>query len=1283
MLNIFVQIYHYLKKRIALFVIILVLIFSAIAYQLFNLDLEEDIQAIIPHDERIDNLSMALNNSKFSDQIVVNFSFKDTSLTDPEKLKTAAGAFVDMVRRDTLLVKKIRFKVDNMNFRKVYGFFYQYLPFYLDRENYKEIEARLTNEEIAKQLKKNYKSLISPASIVTKRFLFKDPLSFTPVALKKLQDLQLDDNFTIYKSCIFTSDRKNLLVFIEPQYKSGNTDKNEALISTIDTAVSAVVEQWPGIDLNYYGGTAVAVANAQRIKTDIIYTISIAVIFIFLLFLLFFKRLKILLLFFFPVIVGAGIGISLLSVIYGEISAISLSIGAILVGISIDYSLHAFTHFRSSGSIVRTLKDVAAPILISSITTGSAFLCLIVLKSDALSQLGTFGAISVFIAAISVLFFLPQFLSTKDIRIKKGSKKSGLDKIAAYPIHEKKIALLLVLLLSVAFIFTFRHIQFNSNIDSLNYLTPELKQAEKDLQSISSVANSTVFLISSGESFEKALAKFEANKGIIQQAKDRNLIASISKGQNFILTPEEQRKKIAEWNAFWDRINRSKILQILREKGEKYHFKPKAFDAFEELINRKFEPVPTDEFDYIRNNFLDTYFTENNGRYSVIAYVKVENKNKEELQNLFNETTDIVLFSKQNFSNQFFEIIKNQFDKLVWVTMLVVFIVLLIAYGRFELALVTFVPIMLSWLWTLGLIGLFGIELNIFNIIISTFIFGLGVDYCIFITRGLVNNYKYGNHSIAPYKLSVLLSFITTTVGIGVLVFAQHPALKSIALVSVFGITSVVIVSFTVLPVLFNFLIEFKGKRRQEPVTLINTMASFASLIAFLISISTLTVIIPLFLLLSLFARRKAKYAYNFLLSLMSNFVVYIMNFHVTKREIDKHKLDFSKPAVLAANHQSHLDLVLLMKMNPRIIILTNHWVWHSKLFGFIVRFADYYPVYKGLDHDFERISKKVNEGYSILVFPEGTRTNDGKIKRYHQGVFKIADDLNLEIQPILLHGAYNAMPRDEFFLRARNITLKYFDRFKVNSVNIENNETYRTQAKAFTSFVRQEYLNLRKECETPAFFYKKTINQYIFKGPVLEWYVKIKLRLEKNYEAIHQLIPYNAKIVDLGCGYGYMAYMLRQLSDYRKITGYDYDVDKIAIANQIALKDNNLNFYVKDISDDSFEKADVYIINDVLHYLPEKVQKKVIGKCMKSLNPNGIIIIRDADARLKKRTRNIKITEFFSTKVLKFNQTKYELTFVSGEMVEEIAADNNFSVNIINRTNLTPNVTFVLKPGN
>ena len=128
------------------------------------------------------------------------------------------------------------------------------------------------------------------------------------------------------------------------------------------------------------------------------------------LFIFFYRKLTIPIILFIPTLFGALLAIAFLSFIRTEISAISLGIGAVLLGVTLDYSLHILTHLRNNETIESLYKNISKPILMSSLTTALAFLCLLFIQSQALQDLGIFAAISVFGASVCALI-LPIYFS--------------------------------------------------------------------------------------------------------------------------------------------------------------------------------------------------------------------------------------------------------------------------------------------------------------------------------------------------------------------------------------------------------------------------------------------------------------------------------------------------------------------------------------------------------------------------------------------------------------------------------------------------------------------------------------------------------------------------------------------------------------------------------------------------------------------------------------------------------------------------------------------------------
>src|SRR5688500_15338109 len=148
-----------------------------------------------------------------------------------------------------------------------------------------------------------------------------------------------------------------------------------------------------------------------------------------------------------------------------------------------------------------------------------------------------------------------------------------------------------------------------------------------------------------------------------------------------------------------------------------------------------------------------------------------------------------------------------------------------------------------------------------------------------------------------------------------------------------------------------------------------------------------------------------------------------------------------------------------------------------------------------------------------------------------------------LHIQPLLIHGAVDAIPKGTFYLNTGHLTLKFLPTIEPDDQSF--GEGYSERTKKISKAFKHEYQVLRNEMEAPDYFYPRLVSNYIYKGPVLEWYMRIKVGLEKNYKPFHLLLPTNGRILDLGCGYGFLCYMLQFLSSERIITGVDYDEEK------------------------------------------------------------------------------------------------------------------------------------------
>ena len=1273
MATLLIQLYDFFKRRIALFWTVFCTLILLLAFTASRIELEEDITKFFPDDERVEKLNYVFQNSKFVERIVVMVSVKDSSTSPlPDSLVSFAELLSERMEGELKpFISRMVTQVDDEVVLKLFSSVYDNMPIFLDDSDYEKLDSIIRPVNAEKILETNYRQLISPAGVVVKQIIAKDPLGFSFLALQKLKQLQYDENFELYDGYILTKDRRHLIFFLSPVYSPNDTGHNSKFVDALNALIEEVSANHPLVKASYFGAPVVAVGNAKQLRADSILTISLVVVFLTVFLVAFFRKKRVPFLIFIPVVFGALFSLSCIYLLQGSISILAIAAGSVVLGIAVNYSLHFLSHLKHTQDISVVIKDLVQPMTMGSATTVVAFFCLQFANAAVLRDLGLFAGFSLIGAALCTLIFLPHFISGQLFPTE--THTSWLERISFRSFESNRYVALIILLATPAFLYFAKDVSFNSDMSKLNFMDRDIQESQQRLEALTHSSLTSLYVVSSGETIQSALRKNEQVMPLLKQLQEENTINKFSSVSTFMISDSLQKVRIDKWNDFWV-SRRESILEVIQVKGRELKFSDRVIQNFEHLISRPYESGDTAVLNQIRAAFFEDYIIEKNGDATVISMVNVDPSARQvvydELKN-----APVHSFDRQMLTNLFVEYVNADFNFILTFTAVFVFVALLVLYGRIELTLITFVPMMITWIWILGIMALVGIEFNIVNIMVSTFIFGLGDDYSIFTMDGLLQEYKAGKKNLASIRTSIFLSAVTTIAGLGVLVLAQHPALRSIAAISIIGIGCVFIMSQTIEPFLFRWLVTRRTENGFTPMTFHGTFRTSCTYALFGFGAFLLTIIGTILRYIPFF-KKQIKYFFHVLLSGFARLIIYIEP-SVRKRIIGRDSKTFSGPTVIIANHTSFLDILLTIMLHPKLILVTNQWVWNSPIFGSVVRLADYYPVTEGSD-DVLKLKERFNEGYSLVIFPEGTRSSDGTIGRFHKGAFYIAEKFGLAIQPLLIHGAADAIPKGSFYLNAGQLTMKFLPR--IEAQDMRYGHSYSERTKAISKHFKGEFAQLKKETESPRYFYHKLVSNYIYKGPVLEWYMRVKVRLEKYYLPFHDLLPDKGAILDLGCGYGFLCYMLHFLSNERTITGVDYDEDKIEVAVNGYLKSTRLNFITADVTAFPLQKYDGIVISDVLHYLPYEAQEKLLLRTIDSLNDGGILLIREGNADLKERHKGTELTEFFSVKILKFNKSVTSLNFLSGESIRRIAKSKGISVEVNDDAKYTSNVIFVLR---
>lgn len=1109
---------------------VMLLLFAGLAFLVSKIHFEEDISKLIPISSENKDISRVLKTVNFTDKIIVNIH--RTEETDSEELIAYADEFLEELQTTSgEFVKNIRGKVMEENLLQTMDFLYNNLPLFLESEDYQTLENKILPDSIDAITKSNYRTLISPSGIISKDVILKDPLGISFIALRKLRQLGISDDFVLKEGYLMSQDEKHILLFITPVYSGSETAENGKFAEQLYTLQKELNSKYENkITSEYFGAALIAVANAERIKKDIQFTVGITFTLLILILIFFYRRIYIPLILFVSPAFGVLLAMAFLSLIRPEISAISLGIGSVLMGVTLDYSIHILTHIRNNEKLKDLFQDITQPILMSSLTTALAFLCLLFLNSQALQDLAIFAAVSVLGASVFALFFIPLAYSNPNIEQRK---ITVLDAVARYSFHKNKRLLIGIGILMVISLFTFQKVKFDKDITKLNFEPPESKIAMQHLDEITDVSSKSIYLATYGKSVESSLQINDSIHSVLEILKNEGKISSFNSMAVLVQSQREQRKKIERWKNFWTESRIDSVEQRLIAGGAKLNFKPETFHRFYEFLKEDFETLSPEDYQEVPSMLLEDFITTETDFTTITNLIKLNDDDSSEvIKDAFREFPNTLVIDRLEMNKTFLSSLKENFNMLILLCFMTVLVILIVFFRSFSLTMVTILPIFFTWFLTLGIMGLLGISFNIFNIIITTVIFGLGIDYSIFMTKGLLKELQTGEKVMITYKTSIMLSVLTTILGIGVLIFAKHPALFSISVVSVIGMSAAMVNAFTIQPLLFR---TFIGSDSKPPVKFrmwIHSVFSFAyfGLGGILLSFFA-GVILPILPV----KKEKKKLWFHRMMSKYMKSVLYTNPF-VKKQVLNPFGEDFSKPAIIIANHTSFLDTLTIKMIQPKLCFLVNDWVYNSPIFGKAVQQADFYPVSKGIEKSMEILPKRISEGYSLMAFPEGSRSASNKIRRFHKGAFYLAENLELDILPILIHGNNEVNPKGSFIIHDGSISLKILPRIEFG--NKKFGENYTRQAKHIGAYFRKEFFTFRKEIETANYFHPFVLRDYRYKGNSL--YKTVKNDLKTHAESYYQMLWHldkNAEIAHFSNELGQLDLLLMLDGPDRKIT--------------------------------------------------------------------------------------------------------------------------------------------------
>jgi 1-acyl-sn-glycerol-3-phosphate acyltransferase len=138
------------------------------------------------------------------------------------------------------------------------------------------------------------------------------------------------------------------------------------------------------------------------------------------------------------------------------------------------------------------------------------------------------------------------------------------------------------------------------------------------------------------------------------------------------------------------------------------------------------------------------------------------------------------------------------------------------------------------------------------------------------------------------------------------------------------------------------------------------------------------------------------------------------------------------QPVIFMPNHQSNFDILALLAGIPgQFRWLAKAELFRVPLFGMTMRHAGYIPVERSdrrkSMESMKTAAARIAEGTSVVIFPEGTRSDDGKLLEFKKGGFMMALQSGVQIVPMAIQGSYDILPKQRYRVRGGTIEVTFF----------------------------------------------------------------------------------------------------------------------------------------------------------------------------------------------------------------------------------------------------------------
>lgn len=270
---------------------------------------------------------------------------------------------------------------------------------------------------------------------------------------------------------------------------------------------------------------------------------------------------------------------------------------------------------------------------------------------------------------------------------------------------------------------------------------------------------------------------------------------------------------------------------------------------------------------------------------------------------------------------------------------------------------------------------------------------------------------------------------------------------------------------------------------------------------------------------------------------------------------------ELARPAVIVSNHQSSVDIPLVLSLPADIRILVSPRVWRTPILGIGARLLSHVLVERDQPEvTLERCRERMAAGASVHAFPEGTRSQDAWPARFRRGPFEIACELGAEVLPLVLHGTNTCVPRDAYWVGDFRMGVEALPRVTPESFD------YGAGSQALMRHV-QELVRAavvaghRRAHADLQLLERRVLERFRFQRRAVRRSVEREFARWDRLEAWRERLRDLELVLVVDAGYGVGAHRVSLAELRTRCVGWLTDEAKVPVARRSAVGDERLEF--------------------------------------------------------------------------------------------------------------------------